>query len=47
MKQAIYLPIEEGLKLEARFFGEAFDSENAKEGINAFLEKREPKVLDK
>ena len=47
MKQAMYLPLEEGLKLEARFFGESFDSENAKEGIKAFLEKREPKVLDK
>ncbi|MFX1301096.1 MAG: enoyl-CoA hydratase/isomerase family protein [Promethearchaeota archaeon] len=46
MKQAMYLPLEEGLKLEARFFGEAFDSENAKECIKAFLEKREPKVLD-
>lgn len=46
LKQAMYLPLEEGLKLEARYFGEALESENAKEGINAFFEKREPKVLD-
>ncbi|MFW9831075.1 MAG: enoyl-CoA hydratase/isomerase family protein [Candidatus Thorarchaeota archaeon] len=47
LKQALYLPIEEGLKLEARYFGQSFESEDAKEGIKAFLEKRDPKVVDK
>ena len=47
MKQAMYLPLEEGLKLEARYFGMSFESEDAKEGIKAFFEKREPKVVDK
>ncbi|MBM7660612.1 enoyl-CoA hydratase [Bacillus mesophilus] len=32
----------EGVKLEAKLFGEAFDSEDGKEGIAAFVEKREP-----
>jgi enoyl-CoA hydratase len=32
----------EGVKLEAKLFGEAFSSEDGKEGITAFVEKREP-----
>ncbi len=47
LKQAMYMPIEEGLKLEARYFGESLETEDAKEGIKAFFEKREPKVVDK
>ncbi|MFS0645216.1 enoyl-CoA hydratase [Siminovitchia sp. 179-K 8D1 HS] len=34
---------EEGLKLEARRFGELFDSKDGQEGISAFIGKREPK----
>jgi len=33
----------EGVEAEANSFGEVFVSEDAKEGIQAFLEKREPK----
>lgn len=47
LKQAMYLPLEEGLKLEARYFGQSFETEDAKEGIRAFFEKRKPKVVDK
>ncbi len=47
LKAALYMPLEEGLKLEARYFGEAFETEDAKEGIRAFFEKRDPKVVDK
>ncbi|VAX14973.1 Enoyl-CoA hydratase [hydrothermal vent metagenome] len=36
------LSLEEGLKLEAKLFGECCDTEEFKEGTAAFLEKRKP-----
>lgn len=36
------LPLEEGLKLEAQKFEEIFATEDAKEGVQAFIEKRKP-----
>jgi enoyl-CoA hydratase len=47
LKRALYTPLEEGLKLEARYFGQVFETEDAKEGVKAFFEKRDPKVVDK
>ena len=38
----VYLPLEEGLVLESNLGGLACDSEDAKEGLTAFLEKRKP-----
>ncbi len=35
--------LDDGLKLEARLFGEVFSAEDVAEGVNAFLEKRAPK----
>ncbi len=40
-------PLSEGLAQEAELFGELFETEDAKEGINAFLEKRQPNFRDK
>lgn len=36
-----------GTKAEAQSFGEIFGSDDAKEGIQAFIEKRKPNFLDK
>jgi len=36
------LPIEDGLKLEAKLFSELFSTEDMREGTRAFLEKRQP-----
>lgn len=37
----------EGIKAEAEAFGEIFGTEDAKEGIQAFIEKRKPNFQDK
>jgi enoyl-CoA hydratase len=49
MKKAIHkgssLPLEEGLKVEANYFGEVFQTEDIREGVEAFIEKRTPKFI--
>ncbi len=44
---AMELPLSEGLKVEAALFGEACSTDDAKEGINAFLQKRKANYLGK
>jgi len=39
-------PLYEGLAREAELFGELLETKDAKEGITAFLEKRQPKLRD-
>lgn len=43
----IDLPIEEGLALEARQFGSLFGTEDVKEGVTAFIEKRPAAFKDR
>lgn len=41
------LPLAEALELEARLFGKVCETEDKKEGVRAFLEKRQPKFQDR
>lgn len=40
-------PLEEGLVTEAEYFGHVFQTKDVKEGVNAFIQKRKPKFVDK
>lgn len=42
INKGIELPIEKGLELEAKLFGKICETEDMKEGVTAFLEKRRP-----
>ncbi|NWQ43429.1 enoyl-CoA hydratase/isomerase family protein [Bacillus sp. EB106-08-02-XG196] len=39
--------LEEGLDLEAGLFGKLFNTDDMKEGVTAFVEKRKPNFIDK
>ena len=41
--EGMKLNLSDGLVLEARLFGELCDTEDRKEGVSAFLEKRQPR----
>lgn len=51
IKQAVdkglELPLEEGTNLEAAYFEKVFQTEDAKEGVRAFIEKRKPAFQNK
>ncbi len=46
-QQALALPAAEGFKLESKLFGELCETQDMREGLTAFLEKRRPKFQDK
>lgn len=47
MREGIRMNIDDALKLEGKLFGEIMMTEDKKEGIAAFFEKRPPKFKDK
>ncbi len=47
VKRALDLPLHEGLKVEADLNTLAFQTEDAAEGMNAFMEKRKPRFKDR
>jgi enoyl-CoA hydratase len=47
LNAALEMPLSEGLKVEAALFGECCSTEDSKEGINAFLQKRKPSFKGK
>lgn len=46
-REGLKKPLLDGLKLEASLFGKVCQTQDMKEGLSAFLEKRQPKFTDK
>ena len=47
MNRGLKTSLEEGLRIESEIFGKVCETEDKKEGVSAFLEKRQPKFKDK
>ena len=45
VREGAALPLDQALALEARLFGQLSDSEDKKEGVDAFLNKRKPRFV--
>ncbi len=47
IREGAAVPLQEGLEIEARYFGKVFQTEDVKEGVKAFIEKRMPHFTNK
>jgi enoyl-CoA hydratase/carnithine racemase len=47
IRQGVAASVSDGLALEARLFGELCDTDDKREGVAAFLEKRQPRFVDR
>ncbi|MBJ8204739.1 enoyl-CoA hydratase [Bacillus cereus] len=47
IREGAAVPLQEGLEIEARYFGKVFQTEDVKEGVKAFIEKRMPHFINK
>ncbi|MBL7074934.1 enoyl-CoA hydratase [candidate division KSB1 bacterium] len=47
IEEGLKVSLEEGLKMEAHLFGLICETEDMREGIGAFIQKRQPKFQDK
>ncbi|WP_413364308.1 enoyl-CoA hydratase [Lysinibacillus sp. 3P01SB] len=45
--EGLNVSLEEGLEIEARYFGKVFQTEDVKEGVSAFIEKRQAVFRDR
>lgn len=47
VREGSALPLQEALALEAKLFGETCETQDMREGVTAFIEKRQPQFNDK
>jgi len=47
IKKGYEMKLEDGLKYEAKLFGEICETDDMREGVSAFIQKRQPKFIDK
>lgn len=47
IQKGLQMPLADGLALESRLFGQVCETQDMKEGLSAFMQKRQPKFQDR